>query len=150
MTWAILLLGLGLALIIAEVLIPSLGMLGILATLCIVAGGVFAQRDGALMTYMLVAGVFIPIVIVFRMLFFLNPASHWALGLSRVSVSKAVAGTIIGFAPWIALWTHFGAEIFVWFENQGPGIWIAIAVAIVAFIAFRKYRASMAQSVLVE
>jgi len=63
MTWAILLLGLGLALIVAEVLFPSLGMLGVLATLCIVGGGVFAQREGGLTTYMLIAGVCVPLVI---------------------------------------------------------------------------------------
>jgi len=47
MTLAILLLGLGLALIIAEVLFPSFGVLGSLATLAILAGGYVAFRtDG--------------------------------------------------------------------------------------------------------
>ena len=45
MTAAILLLGLGLALIIAEVLFPSFGILSVLATLSIVAAIVLAFRD---------------------------------------------------------------------------------------------------------
>lgn len=79
-------------------------------------------------------------VIVFRLLFFLNPASHWALGLSRVPASTAFFGTAIGFVPAIALWTYFGAEILVWFEAQSLGMWAAVIAGIIAFIAIRKYR----------
>jgi uncharacterized membrane protein YdjX (TVP38/TMEM64 family) len=79
-------------------------------------------------------------VILFRLLFFLNPASHWALGLSSVPAPAAFFGTLIGFAPAIALWTYFGAEILVWFEAQSLGMWVAVIACIVAFIAFRKYR----------
>jgi uncharacterized membrane protein YdjX (TVP38/TMEM64 family) len=79
-------------------------------------------------------------VVLFRLFFFLNPASHWALGLSSVPAPKAFFGTLIGFAPAIALWTYFGAEILDWFEAQSAGMWIGVAAAIIAFIAFRKYR----------
>jgi uncharacterized membrane protein YdjX (TVP38/TMEM64 family) len=82
----------------------------------------------------------LPIVILFRVVLFLNPASHWALGLSRVPLSTAIAGTAIGFAPGIAVFTYFGAEIVAWFGDQSKAIWIAVAVAIVAIIAFRRYR----------
>ena len=82
----------------------------------------------------------LPIVILFRVVLFLNPASHWALGLSRVPLSTAIAGTAIGFAPGIAVFTYFGAEIVTWFGDQSKAIWIAVAVAIVAIIAFRRYR----------
>ncbi len=82
----------------------------------------------------------LPIVILFRVVLFLNPASHWALGLSRVPLSTAIAGTVIGFAPGIAVFTYFGAEIVDWFGDQSKAIWIAVAVAIVAIIAFRRYR----------
>ena len=82
----------------------------------------------------------LPIVILFRMVFFLNPASHWALGLSRVPLSTAIVGTAIGYAPWVVLWTYFGAEILDWFEAQSIGIWIAVGVAVVAIVVFRKYR----------
>ncbi len=82
----------------------------------------------------------LPIVVLFRMVFFLNPASHWALGLSRVPVSTAIVGTAIGYAPWVALWTYFGAEILDWFEAQSIGVWIAVGVAVVAIVVLRKYR----------
>jgi membrane protein DedA with SNARE-associated domain len=79
-------------------------------------------------------------VIVFRLIFFLNPASHWALGLSSVPAPAAFFGTMIGFAGPIALWTYFGAEILVWFEAQSAWVWVAVITAIVAFLAFRKIR----------
>jgi uncharacterized membrane protein YdjX (TVP38/TMEM64 family) len=79
-------------------------------------------------------------VIVFRLIFFLNPASHWALGLSSVPAPAAFFGTMIGFAGPIALWTYFGAEILVWFEAQSVWVWVAVITAIVAFLAFRKIR----------
>ena len=79
-------------------------------------------------------------VVLFRLFFFLNPASHWALGLSSVPAPTALVGTLIGFIPPIVLWTYFGAEILDWFEAQSSGTWIAVAVAIIAVIAFRKYR----------
>lgn len=82
----------------------------------------------------------LPIVILFRLVFFLNPPSHWALGLSRVPVSTAIAGTAIGFSPAIALWTYFGAEILDWFGAQPSEAWIAVVIAVVAIIVFRVYR----------
>ncbi len=82
----------------------------------------------------------LPLVILFRLVFFLNPASHWALGLSRVSLSAAIGGTVIGFAPAIAVWTYFGAEILDWFGAQPTWIWVAAAVAIAALIVVRVYR----------
>jgi membrane-bound ClpP family serine protease len=47
MTFAILLLGLGLALVVAEVLFPSFGVLSILATLAIVGAVVMAFRESS-------------------------------------------------------------------------------------------------------
>lgn len=82
----------------------------------------------------------LPAVILFRLLFFLNPASHWALGLSGVAAPTAFLGTAIGFGPAIAIWTYFGAEILEWFEAQSLGTWVAIVAGVVAFIAFRKFR----------
>lgn len=86
----------------------------------------------------------LPVVIVFRLLFFLNPASHWALGLSRVSVPNAVLGTVIGFAPWTALWSYFGNDIFIWVGAQSWQTWLGVALVIVAIIAFRRYRGRVA------
>jgi len=36
----------------------------------------------------------LPVVIAFRLMFFLNPASHWALGLSRVSTPNECGPTL--------------------------------------------------------
>ncbi len=82
----------------------------------------------------------LPAVILFRLCFFLNPASHWALGLSSVPTPTALLGTAIGFVPWVVAWTYFGAEILTWFEGQSSTTWIAIAMIIAAFIAFRTIR----------
>jgi uncharacterized membrane protein YdjX (TVP38/TMEM64 family) len=76
-------------------------------------------------------------VIGFRLVFFLNPASHWALGLSQVSLPAAVIGTLVGFAPWAAVWTYFGEEILSWLERQPIGTWVAIAAAIGGLVALR-------------
>jgi membrane-bound serine protease (ClpP class) len=59
-TWAFLLLGLGLVLIVAELLIPSFGLLGLGASLAIIAGGVLAWREDALTVYMITSGVCVP------------------------------------------------------------------------------------------
>ena len=83
-------------------------------------------------------------MIAYRILFFLNPPSHWALGLSQVSAPAAVAGTAIGFAPWAFIWTYFGADILVWLEAQSIGIWIAIGAAVLALVVFRRIRARRA------
>ncbi len=72
MIYAILLLGLGLALIVAEVLFPSLGVLGALATISIVAGAYVAFRadQSTGMTYLAVTSILVPIFIIsgFRLL----------------------------------------------------------------------------------
>jgi membrane-bound ClpP family serine protease len=65
MTLAILLLGLGLALIVAEVLFPSFGILGVLATLCI-AGSIasaFAESTELGINFLIVTAVLVPTVI---------------------------------------------------------------------------------------
>ncbi|MCB9915892.1 MAG: hypothetical protein H6828_12245 [Planctomycetes bacterium] len=63
MTIALLLLGLGLALIVAETLIPSFGVLGTLAALAILAGGYVAFRTDTDtgVTYLILSGVLIPL-----------------------------------------------------------------------------------------
>ncbi|MCH7598444.1 MAG: TVP38/TMEM64 family protein [Myxococcales bacterium] len=82
----------------------------------------------------------LPKVILFRLIFFLNPASHWALGLSRVKVPAAILGTAIGFIPGVSLLTYFGAELLDWFNDQPTEVWIGVAVAIIATIIIFKIR----------
>jgi len=86
----------------------------------------------------------LPKVITFRLIFFLNPAAHWALGLSRVRVRDAILGTFIGLLPAVALWTYFGAELLEWFAKQPTEVWIGAVVAIVAVVIIVKLRKRMA------
>lgn len=88
----------------------------------------------------------LPVVIVFRLVFFLNPAAHWALGLSRVTIPTAILGTALGYIPGVALFTYFGAEILDWFNSQSTEVWIVAAILIVATIIIFKVRKSMAAS----
>lgn len=66
MTLAILLLGLGLALIVAEVLFPSFGVLGVLATLSILGAVVvaFAEDDALGLNFLIAVAVLVPATIV--------------------------------------------------------------------------------------
>ncbi len=82
----------------------------------------------------------LPVVIPFRAVFFLSPAAHFALGVSRVRVTDAAIGTIIGFAPAVAAWTYFGAEILSWLENQGPEVWLGALGVIIVLVAIVRYR----------
>ena len=85
----------------------------------------------------------LPVVIGFRFMLFLNPASHWALGLSQVAVPTALLGTLIGFAPWVVAWTWFGAEILVWLEEQTLAIvGVGLAIGVVYYVHRRRRRAS--------
>lgn len=65
MTWAVLLLGAGLLLVLAEVLVPSMGLLGTLAAACIVGAQVFAWRVSSEtgVTFLVVSGILVPAVV---------------------------------------------------------------------------------------
>lgn len=65
MTWAVLLLGAGLLLVLAEVLVPSMGVLGTLAAACIVGAQVFAWRVSSEtgVTFLVVSGILVPAVV---------------------------------------------------------------------------------------
>ena len=75
------------------------------------------------------------VVILFRAMFFLNPASHWALGLSQVRAPQAALGTAIGFLPWIIAWSYFGERILNWFDTNSTGMIVGVGLAIAAAIA---------------
>jgi uncharacterized membrane protein YdjX (TVP38/TMEM64 family) len=89
----------------------------------------------------------LPAVILFRLFFFLNPASHWVLGLSGVPATTAALGTMIGFAAPIIAWTYFGSQILDWFNVQSAATWVPIGICILAFIAFRYYQRRRAVAV---
>jgi uncharacterized membrane protein YdjX (TVP38/TMEM64 family) len=65
-------------------------------------------------------------VIVIRLLFFLAPPAHWALGLSPVGFRPFVIGSAIGFAPAMLLVSFAGRPAFAWLSRQSLEIWLAL------------------------
>ena len=65
MTWAVILLGLGLALIVAELLFPSLGMLGAAAALCIVGAiaVAFVQGTNVGVNFLIATALLVPVCV---------------------------------------------------------------------------------------
>jgi uncharacterized membrane protein YdjX (TVP38/TMEM64 family) len=81
-------------------------------------------------------------VILVRLLFFLAPPAHWALGLSRVRFAPFALGTAIGFLPGIAGLVFFGKGAFALLDDQPRVVWLAIAIAAGAvFVLLRQLRA---------
>jgi uncharacterized membrane protein YdjX (TVP38/TMEM64 family) len=84
----------------------------------------------------------IPTVIGIRLMFFLAPWAHWALGLSPVSLRAYLIGSSIGYIPWIVAFTFFGAAIVEWGSRQPSEVWIGIGMAVVvSFVAVAAWRA---------
>jgi uncharacterized membrane protein YdjX (TVP38/TMEM64 family) len=63
-------------------------------------------------------------VIVIRLLFFLAPPAHWALGLSPVSFRDFMIGSAVGFIPAMLLVSLIGAPVFEWVRKDSDAIWI--------------------------
>ncbi len=86
----------------------------------------------------------IPTVIVIRLIFFLAPYAHWALGLSPVSLRAYLLGTAIGFLPWVVAFTFFGGVLVDWVSAQSREFWIvagaALALALAGTIIWRNRR----------
>ncbi len=70
MTLAVLLLGLGLALIVAEILFPSFGVLSVLATLAVAAAIVVAFREGVGGEFLAATAILVPVAILLGFKFF--------------------------------------------------------------------------------
>lgn len=81
-------------------------------------------------------------VIVVRLLFFLAPPAHWALGLSRVGVAPFLLGSAIGFAPGILLLALGGKSALDWLGTQPPSVWIGVGALIAAGAAARRLYAA--------
>lgn len=80
-------------------------------------------------------------VILVRLLFFLAPPAHWALGLSRVRFGPFVLGTAIGFLPGIAALVFLGKGAFALLGEQPRVVWLAVAIAAGAvFVLLRQLR----------
>lgn len=90
----------------------------------------------------------IPTVIGIRLMFFLAPYAHWALGLSPVSLRAYLVGTTIGYVPWVIAFTFFGGVLVEWGSRQPTELWIVgglvVGLAFVALIAWRVFRAQAA------
>ncbi len=69
-------------------------------------------------------------VIVIRLLFFLAPPAHWALGLSPVSFRDFMIGSAVGFLPAMLLFSLVGAPVFEWVRQDSDAIWVVGSVAI--------------------
>ena len=84
----------------------------------------------------------IPTVIGIRLMFFVVPYAHWALGLSPVSLRAYLVGTTIGYVPWVIAFTFFGNAMVEWGSRQPLEVWIGIAgVGLLTFLAVRTWRA---------
>lgn len=84
----------------------------------------------------------IPTVIVVRLMFFLAPWAHWALGLTPVSLRAYLIGTAIGFLPWVIGFTLFGSAMVEWGSRQSSEVWIGIgAAALLGFVSVGAWRA---------
>jgi len=79
-------------------------------------------------------------VVLIRLVTFLWPEAHWGIGLSSVRVTPAVVGSLVGFAPGIALFTWFGARMTAWFARLPRDTWLALAVVVVGGFAWRRAR----------
>lgn len=81
-------------------------------------------------------------VIVLRVVFFLAPPVHWLLGLSSVSFSVHALGTVIGFAPGMAVMSwmlvEVGATLFDWFAAQPAAAWWLLAAVVVGVAVLRR------------
>jgi len=89
----------------------------------------------------------IPTVIGIRLMFFLAPYAHWALGLSPVSLRAYLIGTTIGYVPWVVAFTFFGSAMVEWTSRQPVEFWIVIGAAtVLGLVALGAWRALRRQS----
>jgi uncharacterized membrane protein YdjX (TVP38/TMEM64 family) len=63
-------------------------------------------------------------VIIIRLLFFLAPPAHWALGLSPVAFRDFMIGSAVGFIPAMLLVSLIGAPVFEWARKDSDAIWV--------------------------
>ena len=74
-------------------------------------------------------------MIVMRLVLFLMPPAHWALGISRVHFPTFVLGSAIGFVPGIAMLTFLGGGLFELLREQPPETWRWVGIgALVLFV----------------
>lgn len=79
-------------------------------------------------------------VVVLRLIFFVAPWTNWLLGVSKVRFAPFLAGTILGFAPWMAFWTYAGRAGYDWFREQSYQVWLGLGAIVVLFVLIKFLR----------
>jgi len=72
---------------------------------------------------------------VVRLVFFLFPPAHWALGISGIRLAPLVAGSALGFLPGAAVWVLVTREVVEKLEHAPAWGWIALGVVALAAVA---------------
>jgi len=78
-------------------------------------------------------------VILVRLVFFLAPYAHWALGLSPVRVRDFLLGSAIGFAPAMLVVCLTGAAAFEWLAEQPRELWMALGALFVVGVLLGRF-----------
>ena len=73
-------------------------------------------------------------VVIVRVLFFLAPYAHWALGLSPVSFRTFLLGSAIGFLPAMLIISLTGAAAFEWLAEQPRELWMGLGAVFLASV----------------
>ncbi len=76
-------------------------------------------------------------VFLVRLVFFLAPPSHCALGLSKVRFSTFVLGSAIGIMPGVAALTLAGGLAQEWLAGQRPVVWGVTLAVLATWLAAR-------------
>lgn len=82
-------------------------------------------------------------VILLRLLFFISPFAHWALGLSPVRRRAYLLGTLLGCLPWVAGFSFFAGHVMEWGGRQEPEFWFAVGgglLLLLGVLALRRRR----------
>jgi uncharacterized membrane protein YdjX (TVP38/TMEM64 family) len=70
--------------------------------------------------------------LVVRLLLFLFPPAHWALGISGIRFGPFVAGSALGFVPGMTVWVLATRELFQRLEHLP--VWEGVALAVAALV----------------
>lgn len=89
-------------------------------------------------------------VLVTRLVLFLFPPAHWALGISGIRLGPLLAGSALGFLPGMTLWVLATRELFAHLERLPTLQAVVLGVALLALGAgvvwWRRRRARNATS----
>ena len=86
-------------------------------------------------------------VVLVRLVFFLAPPAHWALGLSPVRFRDYLLGTAIGMLPWLVAVSYGGSHAFRWLAEQPREVWMLLAgLFLIGAVAWRLRQRRRADS----